>query len=244
MNKNNANNYIPKIHPDNRIENTETIISMAAEDFKHKEILNIIETTNFILKQFGAIKIDQITNEKEAWLLVSNLINNDTRVREAVSQKILSFLSSPDYNKFFQKEEIFEIMLKGLCDINPNVCRNISMSLGYIMNKQYFITQIINTINELLNNFKRERGMRKQTLNKVIYKLYWHLEGLNQLKDLFDENIEALTEIFEVTSEFEEYTIREKTAQLVIETNPNSFKNIKNKLKNDENFYVKRFFQG
>ena len=82
----------------------------------------------------------------------------------------------------------------------------------------------------------KEKSKKNHVINKKIFHLYWCLEGLSIIiDDKIDKNVE---EILKVCSDFYDYTIREKTAQILAKIkNPPS--ELLQKLKNDDNFYVK-----
>ena len=81
----------------------------------------------------------------------------------------------------------------------------------------------------------------KYKVNKEVFKLYWYLETLYELADLIPTA--TIKKILFQTKNIDEYTIREKTAKiLTLETfNDNEFVQIRNELKNDKNYYVRRF---
>ena len=81
---------------------------------------------------------------------------------------------------------------------------------------------------------------KKYTINKQIFKLYWCLEGLNKYYNYIDET--KLDNILKNSVKQNEYTIREKVAQLL--SNPDlatKHPDIVEQLKNDENYYVKQY---
>ena len=86
-------------------------------------------------------------------------------------------------------------------------------------------------------NFRDE----KYTINKQLFKLYWCLETLKLFVNIIDINV--LYSIIERASKEREYTIREKTAQLIKIANNKIFDSIKKELMNDDNYYVKNIFK-
>lgn len=80
-----------------------------------------------------------------------------------------------------------------------------------------------------------EKSEKNHAKNKLTFNLYWLLEAISIL-DIDD--IKNLEDILTKTSSFLDYTIREKTAQILSKmTNPPE--KLLRKLKNDENMYVK-----
>ena len=77
---------------------------------------------------------------------------------------------------------------------------------------------------------------------KKLFNLYWSLEALGELKPNITKTLE---DILQKTALFRDYTIREKTAMVLslLEETSITLEEIKTKLKNDDNFYVKRFSQ-
>ena len=78
---------------------------------------------------------------------------------------------------------------------------------------------------------------KKYVINKQLFKLYWCLEALK----LFVENMpeETLLGILDRSAKEKEYTIREKVAQILILITSDTFTPLKNKLKTDQNYYVR-----
>lgn len=77
-------------------------------------------------------------------------------------------------------------------------------------------------------------------VNKEIFKLYWYLETIYEFSELIDE--ETLKELLIKTKDINEYTIREKTAKILTKNfNNDTLLKIKEELKQDKNYYVRRF---
>ena len=95
-----------------------------------------------------------------------------------------------------------------------------------------------NTLIEPIKSFDIQDG--KYKINKEIFKLYWYLETISEFYEYID--IKDLIQLLNETKNIQEYTIREKTAKIL-----SKFKNnkelslIKEELKNDKNYYVRRF---
>ena len=81
----------------------------------------------------------------------------------------------------------------------------------------------------------KEKSQKNHAKNKLTFNLYWLLEAISVL----DVNkIENLEKILTKTSSFLDYTIREKTA-LILSKMKNPPPELLQKLKQDENIYVK-----
>lgn len=241
--------------PDNNLNNSyyETLdenfnhaLNLFEKELSQEEILNYLKNGNILQKQISALKIKNLNNKSDALTLVQNLVGQDGKIREAVSLKILELIKNPNYTDYFNDENIYDIFLKAVIDINSNVCRNIISSIKYVKHNErfqtYFIPQFIENTQKLIDkvkDFDFQDG--KYKVNKEVFKLYWYLETLYELADLIPS--ETIKKILLQTKNIDEYTIREKTAKiLTLETfNDNEFSQIRNELKNDKNYYVRRF---
>ena len=76
-------------------------------------------------------------------------------------------------------------------------------------------------------------------INKQLFKLYWCLEALNYFYEYIDNDL--LYKILLKSVSREDYTIREKVAQLVISSN--RFADLKTMLSEDENYYVRKMIK-
>ena len=177
-------------------------------------------------------------------ILLSNLTGCDGKIREAVALKVNTILSdSSKIHFFFDYPDIFA---DATIDINANICRLVIDSVDMLKISQDFsdiyINKIINFTNEALielDNFIFKD--KKYVINKQLFKLYWTLEAIK----LFSNKIptEVLFPILEKAAKEREYTIREKVAQILINLNDSIYNEIKNSLKQDENYYVKLVFR-
>jgi len=73
-----------------------------------------------------------------------------------------------------------------------------------------------------------------------LFNLYWCLEALAVIEAPIDSRLEY---ILKKTSMFRDYTIREKTAMVLhnLKDTSSIICEIKKHLKNDDNYYVKRY---
>ena len=128
-------------------------------------------------------------------------------------------------------------------DINANICRLIVDSVIYFNKKSLFISDYVNflvkytteALNELDKFIFRDK---KYVINKQLFKLYWCLESLKNFYEQVEES--TLKNILERSIAQNEYTVREKAAQIIQKSN--KYKELKSKLLNDENYYVKQVF--
>ena len=230
------NNLVQKQKQD--IELTKLAYSYSQEEYSHENIINILSQNDEIKKQICIINLEKLNSQAEADLLISNLTNNPTPVREVVSYKILELC--PEFSQYFQSEKHLDIFLAGIIDINPSVSRNVVDILEYVENKQYCLNALKPKISELIKEISEIPKNKSYIANKKNFSLYWYLEALY----VFLKNIEPDEEIIEILdqcSQSNEYTIREKCAKIV-----SLFQNSKNpklnditqRLQADENFYV------
>lgn len=215
-------------------ENFNTAITLAEKSFSHEELFALLNSEKIVEKHFAVLKIEQLNSQKEADIFVSNLTGQDGKVREVVAIKLNEFILK--YPQYFNKTEIFETMLEGLMDINGNVCRQIISLIGFEPFKNYLKENLPQKTREVIKTAQSLRNEHRQyVISKRNFQLYWCLEALNYVTD--EQNINQISDIIEETANFEDYTIREKTATLI--KDKSGFDKIKTKFKNDENYYVR-----
>ncbi len=214
---------------------------MCGKEFSHAELIEMLKAGNIPQKQIAALKLDGIFSSDDADALVSNLTGCDGKIREAAALKIYQILCDEKFQKcLFNYPEIFA---DATIDINANICRLVVDS-AFLMKDVENFAQIytdkvlkftFEALKELDNFIFRDK---KYVINKQLFKLYWCLETLKNFYPFVKEDV--LKEILYKCSEQKEYTIREKTAQILAVTN--IFPELKNKLMDDENYYVRAAF--
>lgn len=235
--------YFCDVNKLDSIDLTETAYENCNKIFSHDEIIQILKSSDEINKQACLINMDKIYNNKEAESLVNNLTDQSTPIREACAFKINQFMNNPELNKFFQSKKIINIFIKAINDVNPTVARNIIEIIDKIDKQKYFKNKLYEKIFEILEELKDFIGIKNYLLNKKTFNLYWCLESIAKLPDKIKPDSQ-LYEILSLTSRFNDYTIREKTAKIIslIENLDSNFNKIANTLKNDDNLYVRRYF--
>ncbi len=217
---------------------------ISLKEYNKKDIIRILTENDDEKKIVAIINLKSIDNQFEADLILSHLTGQDGRIREAVSY----ILNELNQEEFFLDENSTKIIINGILDINPNVVRNL---LNFIDKNQKLKQKLIKPVeiktNEVLLSlakyikadspfFENEsKSNKNHAKNKLTFNLYWLLETIS----ILDVNkIENLENILTKTSNFIDYTIREKTAKILskMETKPPE---LLRKLKNDENIYVK-----
>ena len=217
---------------------------MVDKNYKHSELIAMLESGTIPQKQIAALKLDSINNIEEGKLVVSNLIGCDGKIREAVALKINQVLNkSPEVAGILNYPEIFA---KASVDINANICRLVIDSVSVLKSNKEFSEKYLEYVLKFIDETFCELDKfiyrdKKYVINKQLFKLYWCLESLK----LFVKDIKpnTLEKILNRCIKEKEYTIREKVAQIVILAEDNLFESIKNTLKNDENYYVRNIFK-
>ena len=231
------------------VTDTEAEIERAADfcekTYTREEVFDILSIDSSkspqtdIEKQICILKLDSILSQQEADILIFHLTNHAALIREACANKVNEFMKE-SYAAFFQTRHILDSLLKAVNDINPNICRMIIEILPYINEKEYFLENLYHRIDYVFEEL--EKLKRSNWYTKKLFNLYWCLEALAVIKAPADARLEK---VLEKSSVFRDYTIREKTAMVLSylsETSP-VLERIKENLKNDDNFYVKRYSQ-
>jgi hypothetical protein len=226
----------------------EEACSLCRESLSHSEMIQKLKVGNVVQKQYAALVLDKVENDYESDILLSNLTGCDGKIREAVALKINEILNS-DKKAFelLSNEKYAEKYANSTIDINGNICRltidNVKIlasNNNFVKAYSVYILKFIQEAFEKLDSFIFRD--KKYVINKQIFKLYWALEALKIFYDIVSE--EELYKILKKASSISEYTIREKTAQIVLLIQNPKFDDIKQKLKDDENYYVKKVIRG
>lgn len=215
-------------------------MKMSERSYSYEQLTKFLLSEKIIEKQIAALELNEIRSQKDAFILVSNLIGQDGKVREAVAFKINELAQSSKYSEFFIDEKFFDIFLQGIMDINGNVCRQIVELTKIEEFKRYLCGKLPESINGLLEEIEKIDKMSKQyVISKRNFQLYWCLEALFSIAEIID--FKELKNIILKTGEFYDYTIREKTAKILTKIDNLVLDELKKKLKNDENYYVRRY---
>ena len=233
----------------NYYENLEENFTQAMKLFEteqtHEELLEYLKSGNITQRQISAIKFEKISNSQDADILTDNLTGQDGKIREAVSVKIADFTANIEYRDFFKSEQNYQKFLDALTDINGNICRNILKVIDNFVQEDdfrcFFIPRLLELSNDLADkvlSFGNQDG--KYKVNKDSFKLYWCLEAIYVLAQKIE--LEELTKILKKAKSVQDYTIREKVAKiLTFEISSTELDKIRAELKNDDNYYVKRY---
>ena len=227
----------------------ETALNLINKKLSDKEIKHALKDGTDIEKSAVILNLISIDNEETAELLIKNLTNQSGPVREAAAFKLNELM--PDFKQYFQKEKSLDTIINSLNDVNPNVVRFMLNTLEFIENKLYIFNSLIEKINELFNEIsnKPRRGKAEEHIfTKKCFKIYWSLEAIKKIISLKYDIImeddcvrEDFYELLKRLSAIDEYTIREKVAQIVNLREIKGFSKIKELLNNDSNYFVKRY---
>lgn len=226
-------------------ENFKQALNLCENNYSHSELLEFLQSGNIVQKQLSALKLETINSQKEAQILVSNLVGQDGKIREAVSLRLNEFMSNPKTLEYFETPENYQIFLAAIIDINGNICRNVIGAISHLKNNANFCNQFCQELviltKDLLGKIGKDDFFEgKYKVNKEVFKLYWCLETIYVFWDKI--KFEDLKEIILRTKDIQEYTIREKAAKILTRnfSDPELLK-AKEALKNDSNYYVRRF---
>ncbi len=220
-------------------------IELCEGNYTHNDLISFLKNGNTIERQFAALNLTTVNSNSEANTLMSNLVGVDGKIREAAALKIAELTKI--HSKKFADKINYKLLSQATIDIDGNVCRLAIISAVNLIEDKNFskfyanemITIIQNALDEMSKFTFRDK---KYKINKQIFKIYWCIEALIDFNPYC--NFQKLQQIVEKCSNLPEYTIREKCAKLIC-TLPNNdiLKTIKNTLKHDENYYVRKIFE-
>lgn len=236
-------NYLNKGFYKDLDTNFEQAYYMCERSFEHEELSNMLRNGNIPQKQIAALRFDYVSNIEDAELLLDNLTGCDGKIREAVAYTVNRILiTQPEAKKFFVPISA-DVFAASTIDINANICRytvdnavllreDNDFSVKYTENIVKYTKEAYSEIEKFIFRDK------KYVINKQIFKLYWCLEALRFFYMCTSKDV--MTEILEKAVKQNEYTVREKAAQIVLVCN--DFPEIRKSLENDENYYVREVF--
>lgn len=225
-------------------KNFDKALMLCSTCHKYEDLIEYLKCGNLPEKQYAALELSELKNASDAEIFISNLTGCDGKIREAVAQKFLEFVPEKKYQEYFSNYP--EIFAKSTIDINANISRMIIDGLVYMSRFEQFgrkyADALLGYIYEAFDGLdKIVFRDKKYTINKQLFKLYWCLEGLNNYSTYLKE--EELKSILERTLKEAEYTVREKAAQIIVNQTSSVFDDLKNQIKNDENYYIKRIIK-
>jgi hypothetical protein len=226
-------------------ENFKQALKFYETNYSHQQLIDMLKHCNVVQKQIAALRLDAITSKSDAKILTDNLTGQDGKIREAVSLKLKEFMADSTLINYFKDTDCYKKFLDAIIDINGNICRNIISAVSNLKNDENFcsifcpkLLNLTSKLTDTVSQFDFSDG--KYKVNKEAFKLYWCLETIYVFFDCF--NIEELKPILMKTKNIGEYTIREKTAKILTNNfEDKDLSQIKAELKNDSNYYVRRF---
>lgn len=222
--------------------NFEQACYLSQKDFSHDELVKLLSDGNIPQKQIAALKFDKVENIVDTLALVNNLTGCDGKIREAIALKIFQLIQNPNAQMLFSQMEP-KVFADATIDINANICRLIVDSVKFLACSSRFAKEytdlILSYAKDALDELDRcVYRDKKYIKNKQLFKLYWCLETLKNFYKYADSQL--LMNILKRSSLQEEYTIREKTAQIAIVSN--EFAELQKTLESDQNYYVRAVF--
>ncbi len=228
--------------------NENFLIVQNAMNISQQEAFSILEGEDETLKPLAFFSIDKIENKNQAELFLFQLTNHSNPTREACAIRFLDV----DFDiKFFEDENSLNTFVNAICDINPNVARAIIELISrHKTFAKLIMPKIIEKIEALIEKFKeyeksfgalsdnKMKNRKNHAKNKKLFNLYWCLEALGEIVEEKNEYDERIVKIIYLGADFLDYTIREKSAKILAKISC-APKELLQKLKNDENFYVK-----
>lgn len=223
-------------------KNFDKALELCSNEYSYEELLEFLKNGNIPEKQFASIEIQELKSLEDAQIFISNLINCDGKIREAVAQKFSEFVGVNVYQEYFAQFPL--VFAQSTIDINANISRMVIDGLALMKDYDEFAKiyaeQLVKYTDEAFDGLSKIIYKdKKYTINKQLFKLYWCLEGLNNYYKHVDD--EKLGSILEQSLSQNEYTIREKVAQILNNTDlKQKYPSLIEKLAQDENYYVKR----
>lgn len=223
--------------------NFNTAMKMSGEEYDYQALISFLHSEKIVEKQLAILELTEIKSINDAELLVSNLVGQDGKIREVVAFKIKELITNAYFKPLFLTQKNYEIFLEGIMDINGNVCRQI-VDLTYIEGFNEYLcehlpSKISHIWEEIQKNDFLDAPQKKYVVSKRNFQLYWGLEALYNIVEKIDFN--KITGILINCGEFYDYTIREKVARILTKIDNSELYELKAKLKNDENYYVRRY---
>ena len=223
-------------------ENFDLACELSEKDFTHEELLQMLNNGNIAERQIAALKFDKVENDVDALALMNNLTGCDGKIREAIALRINQIITSDSNSReYFNFPLVFA---DATIDINANICRLVVDSAKLLKTDEDFtkiyVQRILKFTEEAFDALDKFIFRdKKYVINKQLFKLYWCLETLQNFYMDVDKN--KLEEILTKGAEQNEYTIREKVAQIVQISG--KFASLKEKLQFDDNYYVRAVFK-
>jgi hypothetical protein len=225
-------------------ENFEQALNLYESEFSHEELLSLLESGNIVQKQISALRLESVNSTKDAKILIDNLTGQDGKIREAVSLRLVEFMSDDKMLPFFKSLEFYDVFLDAITDINANICRNVINAVVNLKSEKSFVENfcpklvlLAQNLLDIVEKFNSQDG--KYKVNKELFKLYWCLETMYEFWDVIE--FQNLKSILLRAKNLKEYTIREKVAKILTRGfEDRDLLLAQKELEQDENYYVRR----
>ena len=215
-----------------------TALELSGENLSYEKALKMLNSDKDVELQIAILNITEIKSTEDALLLTNKLTGQDGKIREVCAFKLRELALNPKFRQFFINEDIFKTWQNGFLDINGNICRMVVELTQIVEFKQYLAKHLPNKICEIIEEIKPMDLTSKQyLLSKKNFWLYWTLEALSNCSDFVE--FDKIKDILEYCADFVDYPIREKAAKIVRNYNAKNANTIRQKLCQDENFYVR-----
>lgn len=220
------------------------VLKLASDEQSYEQLIEMLNSEEIAVKHLAVLKLDKINSEEDAILLASKLVNQDGKVREAVSFRINTLVKNERYINCFRNKQVYDLLLYSITDINGNVCRNIISTIRYFLKNEdfchYFAFGLMKNIKKIWSEIEQiDLTSMQYVVNKRNFQLYWELEALLLFVEYVDEDF--LREIIQKCYDFYDYTIREKVAKILFKLDSKNIelKKIRQKMEQDENYFVR-----
>lgn len=234
------NNVLDTANNINLNSDFKTALNLSEQELDYNSLIEYLKNGKDVEKQLAVLELSEIKSKEDAFVLVSNLIGQDGKIREVVAFKLNELIKNDKFRNYFIGEDFFEIFRQGIMDINGNICRMVVELTDVQEFKEYLCNHLPSTLEKTLtviDNLSKDEKQYK--ISKRNFQLYWCLEALYNIID--NVAIEKIKEVLFKTAKFEDYTIREKASKILAKIDNPIFDDMKEKLKHDENYYVRRY---
>lgn len=210
-------------------------------EFSYEELLQLLGSDDFEEKHFALTFINSLKKPEDIDFFIQNLTGQDTKIRELASFRVNDFICEDNSLMEFLDNNP-EVVINTICDINPQVCRNICQLLPLSAKKPYFIAEIIQKLADLTEKTQKIK-FKTHKVSKDVFNLYWNFFALENLIDGDFSQMPELAPVLALGVTYKDYTIRERVAFMVKKLQAHGFDEVElifEKLQKDENFYVKK----
>lgn len=225
----------------------EKACELCNKEYSYEETLNILKEGSDVEKQIAILKLQKIETLHDANLLVSHLTGQDGPIREVCAIKLNELISKKTF-VILDNEQFYQTYTNAVCDVNPNICRCIIEILPKLNLNNYLIDLLIKKLENIFKRIETPDSDQKNFLTVRLFNLYWVLEAISETlinQTNFEQN-EKLVTLLKKATEFNNYTIDEKVAKIIVSHNfeNQNIDDLIKKLKDTQNFYVRRYFKG